>query len=376
MNSEKALPRGIRKTGSGKYQIRYTGPDGRRYSGGTFRRKIEAEKALSRVEAAIEAGTWQALASAAEGGLDPRTVTLRQLSDHWLRIRLNREGKPLSHYTSSEYRRYVDTSLEEFADRPIRIITPTQVEKWWSARFETSRRATNAAYKYLKSLLAWAVKRRLLLENPCQIEGASSYTPKKEPAVPTTVEVDLMIQNSDGPLRVVVALAAYCGLRKNEIFELRRKDITSVEAGDNTWWVVNVTRGVGWTSESETIVGTPKTPGSVRSLPVPRAAERILLDHLAGIPGDPEALLFSRDLEASQHWRKSQLNPLWRALRASAGYYGRFQSLRHYHLTQFATATGASLKEIMERGGHRNIQVAMTYQRGVGRELDLIDRLG
>jgi len=70
MATERALPRGIRKTASGKYQIRYTGPDGRRYSGGTFRRKIEAEKALSRVEASIEAGTWQALASAADGGLD------------------------------------------------------------------------------------------------------------------------------------------------------------------------------------------------------------------------------------------------------------------------------------------------------------------
>jgi len=375
VNSEKAFPRGIRKTGSGKYQIRYTGPDGRRYSGGTFRRKVEAEKALSRVEAAIEAGTWQALASAAEGGLDPRTVTLRQLSEHWLQIRLNRQGKPLSHYTSSEYRRYINTSLGQFADKPIRTITPTQVEQWWSARFETHRRATNAAYKYLKSLLTWAVKRRLIIENPCQIEGASTYTPKEETKVPSTVEVDLMIQNSDGPLRAIIALAAYCGLRKGEIFELRRKDLTSLEAGEDTWWVVNVTRSVGWTSESETVVGPPKTPGSIRALPVPRVAERIILDHLAGIPSHPEALLFSRDLEASQHWRKSQLNPLWRALRASAGYSGRFHSLRGYHLTQYAT-TGASLREIMERGGHRNIQVAMKYQRAAGRALDLIERLG
>jgi len=154
VSEEKPLPRGIRKTGSGKYQIRYTGPDGRRHSGGTFRQRRNAEKALSRVEATIEAGTWQALASAAEGGLDPRTVTLRQLSDHWLRIRVNREGKPLRHYTSSEYRSHISTSLEEFADRPIRTITPTQVEKWWATRYETHRRATNAAYEYLKSLLA------------------------------------------------------------------------------------------------------------------------------------------------------------------------------------------------------------------------------
>jgi integrase len=375
MATERALPRGIRKTASGKYQIRYTGPDGRRYSGGTFRRKIEAEKALSRVEASIEAGTWQALASAADGGLDPRTVTLRQLSNHWLKIRVNRQGRPLSHYTSSEYRRYIETSLSEFANKPIRSITPTQVEKWWSARYETHRRATNAAYKYLKSLLTWAEKRRLILENPCQIEGASTYTPKEEPAVPTTVEVDLMIQNAEGPLRAIVALMAYCGLRKGEVFELRRKDLSTIERGEETWWVVNISRSVAWITEAETTVGPPKTPGSVRSLVVPRVAERIILDHLATVPDQPEALLFSRNPEASEHWRKSQVNPLWRALRTSAGYSGRFQSLRHYHLTQYST-TGASLREIMDRGGHRNIQVAMKYQRAAGRELDLIERLG
>lgn len=375
MTTERGLPRGIRKTGSGKYQIRYTGPDGRRYSGGTFRRKIEAEKALSRVEASIEAGTWQSLASAAEGGLDPRTVTLRQLSDHWLQIRVNRQGKPLSPYTSSEYRRYINTSLEEFANKPIRSITPTQVEKWWSARYETHRRATNAAYKYLKSLLAWAERRRLILENPCQIEGASTYTPKEEPSVPTSVEVDLMIQNSQGPFRAILALGAYCGLRKGEILELRRKDLSTLERGEETWWVVNVSRAVAWITEAETLVGPPKTPGSVRSLVVPRAAEPILLEHLATVPDRPEALLFARDLEASEHWRKSQINPLWRAVRTSAGYSGRFHSLRGYHLTQYAT-TGASLREIMERGGHRNIQVAMKYQRAAGRELDLIERLG
>lgn len=375
MATEKPLPRGLRKVASGKYQIRYTGPDGRRYSGGTFKSKTEAEKSLSRAEASIEAGTWRALASAAEGGLDPRTVTLRQLSDHWLKIRVNRQGRPLSPYTSSEYRRYIEKPLSEFADRPIRTITPTQVEKWWSARYETHRRATNAAYKYLKSLLAWAEKRRLILENPCQIEGASTYTPKEEPAVPTTVEVDLMIQNAEGPLRAIVTLMAYCGLRKNEVFELRRKDLSTIERGEETWWVVNISRGVAWITEAETTVGPPKTPGSVRSLVVPRVAERIILDHLATVPDRPEALLFSRDLEASEHWRKSQVNPLWRALRASAGYSGRFQSLRHYHLTQYST-TGASLREIMDRGGHRNIQVAMKYQRAAGRELDLIERLG
>jgi asparagine synthetase B (glutamine-hydrolysing) len=98
------------------------------------------------------------------------------LSEHWLQLRLNRQGKPLGHYTSSDYRRYINTSLGQFADKPIRTITPTHVEQWWSARFETHRRATIAAYKYLKSLLTWAVKRRAREKGSQSQVGAPDVT--------------------------------------------------------------------------------------------------------------------------------------------------------------------------------------------------------
>ncbi len=49
----------VRKRGSGRYQIRYPGPDGRMRTGPeTYARKSDAERALTLTEAAIVAGEW------------------------------------------------------------------------------------------------------------------------------------------------------------------------------------------------------------------------------------------------------------------------------------------------------------------------------
>jgi hypothetical protein len=49
----------VRKRESGRYQIRYPGPDGRMRTGSeTYARKSDAERALTLTEAAIVAGDW------------------------------------------------------------------------------------------------------------------------------------------------------------------------------------------------------------------------------------------------------------------------------------------------------------------------------
>lgn len=50
---------GIRLLESGNYQIRYTGPDGKRYSGGTYRTKTDARNALAVILASISDRTWK-----------------------------------------------------------------------------------------------------------------------------------------------------------------------------------------------------------------------------------------------------------------------------------------------------------------------------
>jgi hypothetical protein len=73
----------IRKLQSGKWQVRYTDPQGLARTGRiTFSSKREAEFELSKIREAIERGTWQVDQSPQAGDLDPRTVTLAQLAKH------------------------------------------------------------------------------------------------------------------------------------------------------------------------------------------------------------------------------------------------------------------------------------------------------
>ncbi len=73
------------------------------------------------------------------------------------------------------------------------------------------------AYTHLKSVMNYALKRRWIREESCDIEGASNYRPPVEPETPTDTEVALMLELADQPMRTILALAAHCGHKKGEI---------------------------------------------------------------------------------------------------------------------------------------------------------------
>ena len=124
--------------------MRYTGPDGRRYSGGTFTRKLDAERALARLtvktETEVDKGSWKPPRKASDPGPNPKTLTLRQLSEEWISSRVDRQGRPLAPKTVELYRRLVDSPLREFGDQPIQQIHSEPVQAWWNrGEFGTAR---------------------------------------------------------------------------------------------------------------------------------------------------------------------------------------------------------------------------------------------
>jgi len=364
----------LRKLSSGRYQLRYTDPDGKRQTAPkTFKTKAAAELELSRIRVSIDTGVWQSPTAKALTDFDPNAVTLRELAEHWRGLRVNRRGQPLSPNTLTEYARLVTNVLTPLADIPIRAITPQMIETWWGPQRLRAPRQANAAYKHLNTLLLWAVKRKLIRANPCDIDGATSYTPDSVPDVPTAKQVEIMLDVAPDQFRAVLALAAYGGLRKGEIFELRRKDVKTVKTDGETWVLININRGVIWQAGTA-IVRPPKSPGSIRAIELPQRANAIIRKHLASIPTNPEALLFTRGPGSAEHWGEYQLNPVWRKVRAAAGFAGRFHSLRAYAATEFGK-TGATSKELMDYFGHRHMDTAMRYQRTTGRERDLLRKL-
>lgn len=373
-NSSRRGNGSIRKLASGKWQVRYTDPFGRRVSAGTFTRFAHAERALAKVVSDIERGVWAAQPYSDPTGLDTSRLTVAELARLWGEARVNRRGQPLSPNTSSEYARLIRKVLTPLSDMQVRAVTARDIDVWWTRESKRAPAQASKAYTYLAGLMRWAVKRRWITENPCDVFGASTYRSPREPEIPRAEQVEFMISFADERMAAITALAAYGGLRKGEILELRGKDIDQRVVEDETWVHVRVERAVIWDGENNPIVKMPKSRSGVREVLLPRRAGELISVYLEKNLIGREDLLFSQDGAHSIHWGESMLNPRWRRVRSSAGYTGRFHSLRAFHLTQYAVA-GATTRELMERGGHRDVATAMRYQRNLGRQASLVGLL-
>jgi hypothetical protein len=140
----------IRKLASGKWQVRYTDPNGVRRTGRvTFETARMADRELQLIRATIEQGTWTADNTPQAGDIDPKTVTLRELAAHWRDQRTSSTGQTLSPTTLSEYERLINVTLSPFATKTIRSITTQQIEQWRSPEMKRAPNQTVKAYKHL-----------------------------------------------------------------------------------------------------------------------------------------------------------------------------------------------------------------------------------
>jgi integrase len=368
------LPSGIRQVSSGKFQIRYTGPDGKRYSGGTYRTKTDARTALAIIQASISDRSWRQKKAQIDDGQLSGKNTLAEWSEEWIRTRTSRKtGQPLANGTQRYYRNIINSGLKSF-DRPIQTITSSQIRKWWASYRLEYPRAANSAYKYLNSLLGLAARRNAIPENPCDIDGAASWEPRPKGRLSPRESIDRLIQDSENPWKAFFAITVFGGLRRGEVAELRIEDVIA-DQNSSDRVALDIRRSATWITNSEVEVSTPKSRAGNRVVWLGPTGSKILLEYLEDRPRNPEALLFSSDQEGVTHLRESTIRNQVNLARKRFGLKESLHRLRDYSLTLYAQQ-GATLQEIMARGGHSNVQAAMAYQRDAGRDADLAARMG
>jgi integrase len=363
----------IRKLKSGRFQVRFTDPNGEPQTGRlTFSTKLEAEKELSRIHRAIETNTWHIDETPQAGELDPKTITLGELASAWRKQATNAQGRRLAEKTLLDYERFITGTLVRFKDKRIRQIQTQQLETWRAGELERGvLRQTAGAYKHLNQLMNYALDKRWITSNPCTLKRAGVYK-SEQPIIPTEEQVELMLSIAPEPLKTLLAIASEGGLRKGELLELRRKDIDLKPLQGSRAVAIKVSRAVVWIKGKPT-PKAPKSASGVRVVILPDRASELVRAHLANVELNPEALLFSKD-SSLEHFGQFQLRNRWEKVRAEAGYTGRFHSLRGYHLTQYALQ-GATTKELQDRAGHSTPQMVMVYQHNTGREAELVARL-
>ena len=332
----------IRKLPSGRYQASYLDDTAtRRTAPATFPTRAGADAWLTKQRAAIDAGTWRDPASGAE--------TFAGYAARWL------DERGLKPRTEHDYRRILDRLLlPEFGEMPLKAITPAAVRSWY-ARLDAGTPVMRAhAYGLLRAMLKTAAADDLIAASPCRIRGAGQATSTRRILPATLAELEVIAAAMPDRLRLMVLLAAWCGLRFGELAELRRADI------DLAHGVLRVRRGVV-RAGGQHIAGTPKSPAGVRDVAIPPHLMPMVHDHLAGHTGSGrDALLFTA--QSGRYLTPGGLYDFYYPARQAAGRPDlRFHDLRHTGATM-AAGTGATIAELMRRLGHSTPGAAMRYR--------------
>ncbi len=200
------------------------------------------------------------------------------------------------------------------------------------------------------------MQRRLLDFNPCHVRGGGNSKRVKKIRPATLPELEALTLAMPERYRLMVLLAAWCGLRFGELTELRRGD------GDVTNGVLRIRGGVVRVP-GEFVVGTPKSDAGTRDVSMPPHLVPVVKAHLAAdITGGRDGLLFPASGDPTRHMAPSTLYKPYYKARAAAGREDlRFHDLRHTGAV-LAASTGASLAELMARLGHSTHGAALRYQ--------------
>ncbi|MGP3708763.1 tyrosine-type recombinase/integrase [Gordonia paraffinivorans] len=369
----------IRKLPSGRYQARYTGPDGAEHKAPTtFAARIDAEAFLTDRRREIDRGLWNP-----HSADTTETPMFGPFADEWLRTRLVR-GRPLKIRTRDHYRKLLDLYiLPTFGAMHLDEITPAAVREWHAHLLPDAPTMRAHSYSLLRTIMSSAYSAELIESNPCRVEGAGTSR-RRSRTVPATVEELATIVDAMPPqYQFLTLLAGWCALRFGELAELRRRDVTLEYEVDGTGsrrlvgGFVSVSRGAVWDASRKAYVqqDSAKSEAGTRDVHIPPhvlgAAER----HLNEFTGPTaDALLFPAP--EGGYLTPSALYRHFYPAREAAGRKDlRFHDLRHTGAV-LAAATGATLAELQQRLGHSTVSAAMRYQHAAkGRDRKIAEGL-
>lgn len=351
----------VRKLASGRWQASYHNPElGRRVNAPTtWNTKADATAWLASEETKLRTGKTV---------VDPKRgqVRFKHYAADWLETR-NLRPRTREIY-ESQLRVHI---LPTFGNVTLLGITPERVRQWNADLTKRQPAMAPKCYRQLRTMLSTAVDDGLIAENPCRVKGASQER-TAERDIPTIAQVQALADGIQPRFRITVLLAAYCGLRKSEIFGLARRHL-NLNTDSPT---VTVERQRTELRGQGLVFADLKTDAAYRTVAIPISLADELQHHLDTYTGDePDALLVTIESTADSP-RSSTWQPIWRQAREAADAPNiRFHDLRHLAGTLTAIA-GGTLKEIQSRLGHASPNAAMVYQHvAEGRDTHLAAKI-
>jgi integrase len=349
----------IRRLPSGRYQVRYPGPDGVvRPADDTFATKTAAEKWLTLKESEILEGDW----------IDPDAgaVLVADYGATWIEERPNLRTKTVRLYTYL-LRAHI---APHFANVTIAEVTLARVRRWRKKLLDSGVSEVTAAkaYRLLRAIFNTALDDGLIRRNPCRVKGADRETSPERPVL--TVAQVYALADAIGPrYSALILLATFASLRWAELAALTPADI------DLDACTVRVTRQIDYPRGGGYSFGPPKSKAGRRVVDFADLIVPDLRKHLAAID-QADALVFTSPdgtpLRHSNFYRRA-----WMPALKVAGLEGvHLHDLRHTG-NQFSADAGANLRELMERMGHDSMRAALIYlHSSAERQRSIADQMG
>ena len=282
----------ISRLSSGKYRARYTGPDGKKYSGPhPFFTKDDAGAWLRQEQKLIEFDEWR-----------PPRLRYRSKEDDartvgdWLYQWLELQEKRLKPSTMVNYRTTLDRRILTITGKagrlrtiPLVRLTRRDVIDWWDAlTIQFGYQPYNrAAYVRLRTAIQAAVDRDLIPTNPVDVKEARHKPKPTRKELPEAATMQKIVDNLNPTHKIIGILTFFHGMRIGEVLGLRRKDITI--AGDTI--LIHIRGNAYRTSNGMKYQDTPKTSASHRTIPVFKKFHQDIIDHLATIGDSPDAFI-------------------------------------------------------------------------------------
>lgn len=338
----------IRQRASGRYQVRFRGPDGlMRSAPKTFVRRRDAEVWLQQVEVDMFRGEWS----------DPNAGSLlfEEYAAKWVAERPNLRPRTITLY-ETVLRRHL---LPTFGNVPVSGITYAKVREWRQARLDSGLGPVTVAktYRLLQAIMNTAVEDGLVRRNPCRIKGAGVERSPERP-VASIGQVYAIADAIQPRYRALVLLATFASLRWGELIALRRTDI------DLDALTVNVDKA--FTEDRGTfILGPPKSDAGKRVVPIPEVIVPDLDSHLRWFAErGKNGRVFIGAKGATP--RRTNFQKYWRhaITEVKVDPSLHLHDLRHTGNT-LSAQTGATLRELMHRAGHSSSQAALGYLHAV-----------
>ncbi|MCU1418937.1 MAG: hypothetical protein JWR57_106 [Mycetocola sp.] len=331
-----------RKLPSGRYQVRFTDREGKAHTAGTFRLMKEAKAALAELQARVQSGGWR----------DPKlsSITFEAFAEQYFELRSHK----LSLITVQNYRSLLKCHLlPTFGSMRMGDISSIDVDLWHTGMATAKTPVvTRNAYFLLSGIMTLAIRHKLIVSNPCEVEDAGKEAAEKRPTF--TVE-DFMAVREECPtyLHAPLMLMLCAHLRLGELCALDRIDL------DLKTGMVSITKQLLMAPGGLRMV-KPKA-GSLRTIKaLPQGLEAVKTYLAEQPPKMPHAPLFIG--VKGGRLPRNTLQTEWAAARVRAGLPSiHLHDIRHIGLT-FAAQMGATPKELMRRAGHSTMAASIRYQ--------------